>query len=338
MVNICITSYYGLREALLYASDELQKFGHNVLDFPLYKYYADSHDKRDDYLELLVEFIKTNNIHVVYWWYVNIPSNDLKIIKDKTNTKFMFFNWDEPYNWLLCDLPNKAYYFDCVFITCKETRQRYIDHGTKKAVYCLPGFNPLVHHLIKTPNSEEESKYMCDISFSCTDLYADEHKYPNQYINRKYLIDTIYNNQSVYNYSFHIYGPEHLKELYPLSYKGFINYNDSGKLFNYSKINLCSHVLSNKEGYINERVILIGGSGGLLLVDNVKGIEKIFDINSECIILDKTNFIKQIINILFEYDKYIDHKLNLNKKCMTNYTYQHFAELMHKEFLSNIQN
>ena len=41
---------------------------------------------------------------------------------------------------------------------------------------------------------------------------------------------------------------------------------------------------------MNERVILILGSGGLLLVDKVDGIDEILVPNKECVILDKDNF------------------------------------------------
>lgn len=336
MVKICIVSYYILAETILLAYESLQKKGHSMYNFPLFKYMYDDNDKRNDYLEYMIDFVNGNKIDVLLWWFINIETAEFIHIKNKTNAKFILFNFDEPFMSAERDIKNKAPHFDCVFATCKETLTNYTLNGTKKAYYLLPAFD-IKRCAIENLLSEDDfKKYSCDINFCCTNLYEDETVYPNQYINRKLIVDNIYNNQESGKYTFYIYGPDFLKNYYPKSYKGFIPYDEQYKLILHSKINLCTHVLSNMDGYINERAILVGGSLGLLFVDNVKGIDKIFDVNKELIIIDKYNYIDQIKNVLENYEMYIDMRKNLHNKCANNFTYDHWANYIHDHYLINL--
>jgi len=286
----------------------------------------DKCDKVSNYLSIFINYIKDNNVNIVLWWFINIPTTEFIHIKQVTNVKYIFFNWDEPYNWIPCDIISKMKYFDAVFVTCSETLQTYKNNGCAKAICLYPGFDPKKNYILTSIDMRLYNKYNCDISFCCTNLYDDPHLYPNQYISRKKLIDDVYIGQKKYGYKFNIYGPCFLNELYPDSYKGFTKYDDLNNIFNFSKINLCTHVLNNKDGYLNERVILIGGSGGLLLVDYVKGIENIFEINNEILVLDKHYYVDQIASILCNYDKYITIRKNLNNKCNLKFTYDVWAK------------
>lgn len=335
MKNICIVCYYEIREALYEAKKSLEKLGYKIMGFPMYKYIHDVNEKIENYADTFINFINENHIDVVLWWFINIKTSEFKFIKDNTQVKYMLFNWDDPFNWNLCDLANKASYFDAVFITCKENEINYINNGTKIAHCLLPAFSPEIHNPVTNFNISDYEKYNCDISFCCTNLYETS-EYNNQYIKRKKIVDDIYENQKKYDYTFHIYGPSFLKKKYADSYRGFINYNDLNKLFNYSKINLCTHVLCNADGYVNERVILIGGSGGLLLVDNVKGIDKYFEPNKDIYILDRENYVTQIVEILSNIDQAIEMRKSFNLKCNLFYTYDNWANFIHDKYLKNI--
>lgn len=324
-MKICLISYYGPFDTIKRAIDSLNLIENvTVCDFPLFKYMHDINDKVDNYEELLINYINENRIEYILWWFINIPTNIFMDIKNKTKTKYIFFNWDEPYNWNGCDIPNKMKYINYSFITCEETTKDYINNGTEISKCLYPGFHIEDFYKLNI-DIENYNKYSCDISFCCTNLYENEIEYPNQYINRKVLIDSIYENQSKYCYTFHIYGPEFLKQKYPNSYKGFARYNDLNKIFNYSKINLCTHVLSNKGGYLNERIILIGASGGLVLMDNIKDIETVFIPNKEIVLLDKDNYLKQIKDIIENYDLYLDIRNNIYNKCVEKYNYNIWA-------------
>jgi len=311
-MKLLITSYYGLRESLLSAANSLRKNGINVIDFPLLKTYRSSEiiDKKGE----LDIFIKREKPDIILWWYINIPSEDIKyIVENNAHIRNFYFNWDDPHNWNPSKIYEKCKYMDCSFICCEQSIQKYSEFGSKKTLHLLPGYDPKIHNILPY-NNVDAIKYECDISFCCTNLYIDTNIYPNQYINRKELIDNIYSNQSKYGFTFFIYGPEFLKTLYPKSYKGYVKYEDTNKVFNYSKINLCIHVQSNARKYLNERTILILGSGGLLYVDNVDGIEDILKPNADCVIINKTNYLEQIRNILDNYDTYRDVRHNGNIK------------------------
>ena len=304
-MKILITCYYELVEALECAANSLRKLGYEVVGYPLYKYYNDLHDKDPNYVQNFIKYIQNNNIDIILWWYFSIPTAAMKtIVINNPKIKNIMFNWDEPYNWAACDIQNKAKLFDCVFVTSAEKLDDYIQYGSGKAVLQYPGYSEDLYNIIIEENESDKTKYECDISICCTNLYDNDNLYPNQYIKRKELVDKLYDGQKVYGYKFHIYGPDKFKNMYPESYKGYVKYYDTNKLFNYSKINICTHVQCNTYKYINERVVLILGSGGLLLVDKVDGIDEILVPNKECVILDKDNYMNQILNILNNYDNY----------------------------------
>ena len=331
MKKVLITAYYELKESILLASEALKNTGLDVISFPLYKYYADINDKDDNYVNIFNNFINKEKPDVILWWYFSIPTNDLeKIVTEHKKIKQFMFNWDEPYNWALCDIKNKAKFFDCVFITAAEKINNYIQNGTKKAIVLYPGYDTKVHHIIIDDNDDIKKKYTCDISICCTNLYEDLDKFPDQYIVRKNLVDDLYDNQEKYDYIFHIYGPKKFEKMYPNSYKGFINYYDTNYLFNYSKINICTHVQQGANKYLNERVNMILGSGGLLAVDKVNGIDKIFDVQKECVILTQNNYIEQLVEILKNYDGYYLTRFNGKQKSL-EYTWDKWASIIYAE-------
>lgn len=330
--TICTVSYYGLKNPIDLATDSLEKLGYNVIDFPFIRYSRDIHDAKENYLELFIDFINHNNVDVILWWCFDISTSNFEylISKINQNIKQIYFNWDEPFNWVCCDIEHKAKYLDCAFITCEETISKYKIHGCKDAYMCLCGHDKNIHNIIF--GDVDDEKFDCDISICCTNLYENQETYPDQYISRKKLIDDIYANQVTYRYKFHVYGPPFLEKLYPNSYKGYISYSESNTLFNKSKINICTHVICNKNKYLNERAILIAGSGGLLYIDPIKGLDEIFAINVDCVTINKDDFMNQIVDILNNYDQYYDIRYNIYKKSKM-YTWDNWAQNIHNNFL-----
>lgn len=320
-MKILITSYYELREQLLLAGQALEKLGCDIVSFPLmHKSQTD-----DKYFLNLKNKIKDESIDVVLWWFYCIPSWHMELICADTPAQHILFNWDDPYNWDQNDNRAKAKYFDKVFVTCRESLPLWKKYGAKEAYTLYPGFS--TEHHYKSPI---DHNYVCDISFCCTNLYENEERYPNQYIKRRELIDTIYHGQKEHGYKFNIYGPEHLKDKYPESYEGFIAYYDQHKVFSNSKINLCSHVLCNKDGYINERVFLVLACGGLLLVDPVKGIDQNFKDGESCVYLDKDNYLQQVKDILDNYDNYQQIKES-GYNIVQQFNYDEWAKFIHNK-------
>ena len=305
--NIILVTYYGIYEQFTYVESIFQKLGYTVHDFP---YNKTTNEKGSDgCVDAMCQMIDDYKPDFVLWWILNIEPNNLhKIVMSNMTVKHFYFNWDEPYNWSHCDLASKARYLDIAYITCSETVEKFIGSGAKHA-YCLyTGYHPELHRPFWLDGSEIEYKY--DVSFICTNLYSDKNAYPDPIVDRKRLIDTIYQNQKLYGYTFAIFGSENFKELYPDSYKGFVKYNDTVDIFNSSKINLCTHVVGNKKGYLNERVFMIMGSGGLLMVDPVPGVDDILVNGENCMMIDQNRIVRQIKSILSNYQYY--HRIKKN--------------------------
>ena len=333
-MKVLLVCYYGFIESIASAVTSLTKYGLNIVEYPLMKI---QHEIKDGTIEHFKTKITEENPDIILWWYLGISSQELQEIEDLIKSrKNIFFNWDEPYVWSMEDFKNKPKYMDAVFACCEESLGRYLEAGSRAAYYCLPGYDPKDNFKIYDHKEEIKKKYTCDISIACTNLYEKEDIYPNQYINRKTIIDNIYNNQEQYGYVFHIYGPEFLGKLYPNSYKGFLDYYDTNYLFNYSKINLCTHVMCDKYKMLNQRSLLILGSGGLLFVDYISGLENLITPNEECILIDKENYIDQIVSILNNYEQFKDVRENGRLKSF-KYTWNNWAFTIYENYIKNIK-
>lgn len=244
-----------------------------------------------NYLELFDNKITNfDPKYLLFWNWASISGEELKYIKNRHYERiFMIYNWDDPHCWNK-NLDHFKYY-DISFSTCLETLNKYKSLGIKICKYLLPGYSPLIHY------NDLDDKYKCDISFICTNLYENtQDDYDEKIlINRKDLIIALDKDPKI---KFNFYGPEKFKHLVPSSYKGFIPHDKNRLVFSNSKINLNIHG-SNGTGYLNERTILIMGSGGLMLIDNVKGIDKNLIDGKTCIIIKNPN-IESILNQIHE--------------------------------------
>jgi hypothetical protein len=341
MVNILFITYYGIRDQLKFVSDSLIKLNNCMYNFSLMEIENDNiRNKGKEYMpyDLLIESININQIDVVLWWYIGTPYKKMEYVIQKTgNIKHIMYNWDDPNGWEDRELDKKAKLFDCVFTCCKESIDRYIKYGTKNCFYLIPGYDPNTNFIISNIDDIDD-KYDCDISIVCTTLYENNLYDMRQYINRKELIDNLYQNRE--KFKFHIYGPKFLMDLYPECYKPYditnnkfeVPYMELNKIFNGSKLNICTHTHCQYDGYLNERVGLILGSGGLLYVDKVKGIENIYKDGKDCVYIDKDRYIKQICDILENYDDYYEIKTNGHEKSKL-YNWDCWAECIQNEYL-----
>jgi len=304
MQKILIICYYGFSEPLDTVKNELNKLGYDVIGFPLLEQY-NLDEQKTSYYRILDKYIKENNPQYILWWCFNIYPTHLKYItSNNPQVKNYLFNWDDPYCWYDPNYEHKIRSIERAFITSEAKFEQYQDLGCKP-VLTYPGYNKIIHFPIKEHDLDDIDYYHCDISICCTNLYSNKDVYPDQIINRFDLVNDIYNNMDKYGYKFHIYGPEFLQNLYPRAYKKELCYIDTNKVFNYSKINICTHV-TNGKSYLNERVILILASGGLLFVDPVDGINSFFNDKKDeyCVTIDKNNYLTQIKSILDNYQNY----------------------------------
>lgn len=328
--NVLITSYYGIREQLLEAVTPLKRFGCNIFDFHLMEQVFSNPEK---YVQEFIDTINKENITNIIWWY--IPVNNVlfeQMEKENIKCNNIYYNWDDPFNRTFVDMKNKCKYLDVALISSKDI-EYYLENGCTEAETLYPAFSDNVHFPIDIQlTNEQKAFYECDISICCTNLYDDDQIYNKQYVKRKQLIDDIYNNQKKFGYTFKIYGPEKFSEMYPDSYNGFVGYYDTHLVFNHSKINICTHVISEYYGYLNERVFLILASKGLLFIDKTNATEEIIKNNETCVIIDKLNYIEQINDILNNYSEYEQIKENGNL-IVKKYTWNHWAQRVYKHIV-----
>lgn len=326
--HLILVTYYGIYDQFTYIAQSLERLGYIVHDYPYRKYAEDGPTKLMIEMKKLIDDFSPD---YTLWWTIAIDVAVLhNIAQMDRRVKQLYFNWDEPYNWGLVEAHTKAKYLSSAFVTCRETVGNYNKAGTLHAYTLYPGYVPEIHYpMWLGPNGSDlgpdSIEYEFDISFICTNLYENPEEYPDQIVNRKELIETIYDNQEKFGYKFAIFGPEKFKERFPNSYQYFIPYSETGQMFNKSKINICTHVVGDKEGYLNERIFLIMASGGLLMVDPVPN--EILVNGKNCVFIDQKRILTQIKSILTNYDRYHSVKKK-GYKIAKNYTWDDWAMQM----------
>lgn len=271
------------RAQVLIAKNSFEKLKHNVECFGLMEHHKEQNK--------LVEKVDNFKPDMLLVWHRGMKEELYKLVRDKVK-KIIIFNWDDPHSckergceeYLSC-----MKYMDKAFSCCEETKNIYLSNGCKDWQYLIPMYGDFHKY-------DYDKKYECDISLICTNLYDS---FKDQPMRRRDLVNELYKNEDI---NFHLYAPPHIGKQYPRCYKGEIPYEINRKVFSSSKINISTHCTQG-EGYVNERCITILASGGLLLVDNVKGIDKLF--GDCCVVMkDINNVIDQIRDILNNYDKY----------------------------------
>ncbi len=294
-MRLLIVSYFELRESLLCASNALKNRGYDVSYYPLLEKKQLYKQNNTGWVDDMTAFCRNKQIEVILWWYIGVPFADMKTVCENTRLTdcpaiHILFNWDDPYVWTdhENEMPDKASLFDLAFVSCQSSLELYERHGTGKAIYLLPGFDLGLHYY--TPRDQVPAKYKSDISICCTNLYIDQQRYPDQLKPTRYdIVQELVKHDDI---DFAIYGPESLKELFPDHYRCQVPYNETRLVFAGSKINICTHVVGNQQGYLSERVPLVLGSGGLLLLDKV---QQTVITDQECIFITDYQVAGQII-------------------------------------------
>ena len=321
ILRISLVGSFNLADGYLGAARALERMGHAVSFVPAHLYFAEFPDK---HLHLIIKDLIEQSQDVVLWWRAEtIDSLQLGYVRKKIAGKFIVYSWDDPHQWEDREfVGSKCRYWDVAYSCCQDSLQEYLNFGAKNAIYCPPGFDPEIHY------PEEDDNYKCDVSIVCTNLYHGDSitRYPH--ISRKDILDAIV--KYLPDIDLRIYGSSELEKIYPKNYKGWIPFNESRKVFRNSKINLCTHIRDG-QGYINERVCQITGSGGLLLCDGVSGPKTCFEYGSEFLIfsfISPEDFSNQVKDILDNYEKYEFIKERSLKKALNKYTWDNWSNII----------
>lgn len=309
MKKILIISFYELKEYLYHIKELFESYYFEVINYPLLQYAYDVNDKIQNYHVNMNEYIDSNNPDIVLWWFIDVPVEVFKYIKSNHPSIFyIMYNMDDPIN-LNNDTIEKAKIFDMVVTPCENSINVYKTNSNVKYVIFGPvGYDKSLFVPIFDPDNMDyhnfKNKYECDISLLCYNMYLDKDHYSDQLVYKRELINNIIALCRNKDYKLKLYGTYILGELYPQYYFGDIPYHEKNFLFNFSKINLVSSPSKNKSLCICENVFQILGSGGLLMIDEMKNIDKIFKDNQNCIIYNQTNYLDKITEILSDYNSY----------------------------------
>lgn len=336
MKKLLFIVYYDLKDYLLYIKEQFEKYHIEVITYPLFRYAYDVHDKLPNYKEHLNKFVIENDPDIILWWFIDVPVDIFKyVVQSNKNKYFIIYNSDDPLN-LSKAIFDKCKYFNLVVTPCKGTIYKYKLFSNNNDVVFGPfGFDPNLHYRIQNidnynkntialgsdPDShnqvknineynEEADTYSCDISMYCHNLYINKDMYPSQYICALDLISKIVEYSKKNNKTFRLYGTYIMKEYFPDNYIGDLDYLNVNFLYNFSKINIVTHGNCDSNLSINQYIMPILGSGGLLLIDKIKDIEKLLTDGKNCVIIENDNYINQIDTILNNYDDFINIRNN----------------------------
>jgi len=324
-MRFILVGAFNLHDGYLGAANALREMGHVVEFVPALKYKAENLENPEKQVELIIKDVYSlGNIDddIILWWRAETLNGfEFRQLREAIKGKFIMFSWDDPLQWEKHpEMPEKSSILDAAFSCCFNSVSKYERSGCK-AFYTPPGFDPSIHY------PEEDDNYKCDISIVCTHLYEGTSVTRYPHLSRKLLLDSII--EMAPNLDLRIYGTEEFKNIYGERYKGWISFNESRKVFYNSKINICTHIRPDGEMYINERVCQILGSGGLLFVDPVKGLNKALGERTEYIPIDFSSsgkFVSQIKDILSNYEPYWQIRKNGLWKAIHKFTWRHWAK------------
>jgi hypothetical protein len=227
----------------------------------------------------LLSLLSNQQFDVILFWAMCVSEAEtFRLVREKCpHSKIVLFNWDDPHAWTIsCNqMTKRAPYIDLVLTSSAESVPWYLKNGSKKAIVCYPTYSPNRHRFEPSP------EYKCDISFICTNLYTSS-EFNTQLLSRKGLLDSIYKLHCEGRIQFDLYGFPFLQDHYPRCYKRQIVYEENYKVFSSSRICLNQHVY-NGDQYLNERTITIMASGGVMLVDRIRGIDTILRDGYDCL-------------------------------------------------------
>lgn len=335
--NLLIVGYCHLADGFLYGAEALKKHNYNIYFFPYLSYKM---DKIENIEEHFVNFIKTNNIHIILWWNNSINYESFQKMYNNVDYKHILFNWDpflyeyKKYNSLVWEErfenKQKIYAQMNYIFSCFEKEVDYFKNLHFPIYYAHPGFNKEISSYIY------HKDYECDISIVCTNMYDNTNEFPDKTTNitRYNIVNLLYENRD--KIKFHIYGPENFKNKYPECYQKCVSYDDCKYVFSNSKINLSIHPLilelnneKSEQEYFSERLPQILGCQGLLMTNS--NLSHILNKNTDYVYVDETtNIIEMVLNIINinNKDNYNNVRKNGYNKALQHYQWEHWANII----------
>lgn len=316
--KIIFIGFYEPKEAIISINEELKNRNYEVRNYPLFKKTYDKHDKIENVKEDLDEYIKREEAEYILWWFIDVEVEIFKYIRERNPKKIIIIvNTDEPINYSE-ELKKKIEICDILYITSTKNIKEYKKINKKAIIEYMPvGYDEKKFY----PKNDVEDKYKSDISIMCRNI-MEKKDFPEQYIERKKMIEKIIEYCEKNNKKFNIYGPILLRDTYPENYKGEIEYEKQNEIINGSKINLVTHSSYKDDKAITEFEMKILGCKKILLTEPMKGYDEII---KNGYITYNENYIEIIDEILKNYEKY-DKVREKGYEKSKNYTWRKIIE------------
>ena len=333
MKKILIVSFYELKEHFQFISETLKNYMYDIHNYPLFCYAYDESSKIPNYFDHFDEFIKNLNPDIILWWFLDIPNEYIKqIIFNNPQIFYIMYNNDiKDINFVI----EKSIYFNLVIATNDIDKNNYIEYNKKHN-------ESNINFKCDIYNSFLDDLYFCkidlDIIYDVCIILCCEYKNNKQHINSLiYYLNT--NNKKYIIFDLFFVNNEK-------------NYNELNKIFNLSKIIFCdifdhdcisSDISSSTKKLFSDidmsnlckkTIYNILLSGNLLMTFEMdKNLTFIDDIikNNDYICVDKNNMIKNIEDILNDYNNNdIIIKIKKNGKNKMQYLlWNDFGDFLH---------
>lgn len=396
-----VVSYYELRESLLGAARALERMGWVVRDWPCLGVKSEIARNVGTPVDSAVEaslvravisggvehgWVPSSNTSsttassknsrcrpadALIVWCTNIKREALDAVrKASPSTAIVMFNWDDPWNWMMPGQPisELAGAFDSVITTSVEAIQHYLYYGTRRAIFCTPGFDPSTFTALganvgcvrnhedaleayeiaaRSDESNAAAKeplavppsfpgFDCDVMFAYTQYYNES---PFQIVAREALVRALAEANDI---DFRVYGPRHIERSWmPVGcYRGEVSYDILPTAFAAAKLSLCLHNIGNTERYVNERAVLVPGCGATMLVDTIPDIRSHVEChpypraNTESLCVNSSEparVVEQIRALLQNPDALRRVGLNGRARMLRNNTWDHWAGVVDAE-------
>lgn len=341
MRKLLIICFYELKDYLTSISTAFtKKHKWDVVAYPLYMYCYDKFSKIDNYADHLSNFFKKEKPDVVLWWFNDVElSIFTRIKKEYPDPFYIIYNYADPMNINKIYL-NRCTIFNHVITVCQCNMLTYKMKSKNKYVDFFPfGFDPKIFYPHNTPKAlaSLNQKYKSDISFICDSLYTDSRE---QLIERKKIINDMYDYCKTNNLIFCVYGPDFISHFAKDAYKGDVKYTDIPSIALLSKINIITHPDSKKKlGLCNPNLIPILACGGIVLMDKINGSELFFNNNKKTVFMytkdNLTSEIATIINLYKNNVKLLDDIRYNATKFVDQYSWDKFAEKIYLRYMQD---
>ena len=315
--ELLLVSWFGERDGIRHGTTSLLEEG-----WTIYTYCHFVEKLEAEEFSLLVK--KYDVTCVMFWCFAQITPEFVSYSRIlNPNVTFVLYNWDDPYS--LRENSHRQLFkeLDCAFTCSTEAQSVYASMGID-STFLLPGC-PVVNELYS-------QKYECDVCFIIGNLYENIEVFPDQVISRTTLLNILSEMKDI---TVHLYGPKELHERFPsVVYKGVARYGEIDQISKTSFINISTHVCESSF-YLNERDVLILGSGGFLLTDssiNAAGLPR-----STHEVLEKNDIPKQIRRLISQKHHVQQCRENGFAFAQSQLSYKSWARTIDRTLRSHIQ-